>query len=194
MHAVILNGQRHERMLPAAQPMDALLSATLAAAGWKATTFALRAMRIADCTGCFGCWLKLPGICVIPDDAREVAAAITSSNLAVLLTPITFGGYSSELKKALDRVVCSLALPFFQNENGLTRHVPRYRHYPDLMGIGLLPQPCPESEALFADLFRRNALNMRAHQAVHTVIFESDSTETARGKINLLCSQLKGLP
>ena len=31
----------------------------------------------------------------------------------VLLTPITFGGYSSEIKKAMDRSIC-LVLPFFR--------------------------------------------------------------------------------
>lgn len=32
----------------------------------------LSALRIANCVGCFGCWTKTPGRCVIRDDAARV--------------------------------------------------------------------------------------------------------------------------
>lgn len=31
----------------------------------------LSALRIANCVGCFGCWTKTPGRCVIRDDAAD---------------------------------------------------------------------------------------------------------------------------
>jgi len=49
--------------------------------------------------GCFGCWNKTPGTCVMKDDSAKIAKAVVNSDLLIFLTPITFGGYSSELKK-----------------------------------------------------------------------------------------------
>lgn len=32
----------------------------------------LSSKKIANCVGCFGCWTKTPGKCVIRDDATEI--------------------------------------------------------------------------------------------------------------------------
>ena len=39
----------------------------------------LSALRIAPCTGCFGCWTRTPGRCVIRDDATAVYPLIARS-------------------------------------------------------------------------------------------------------------------
>jgi len=70
----------------------------------------LHEIEIASCLGCFGCWVKTPGICVINDEGRDIAKAVIQSNLIIFLTPVIFGGYSSELKKALDRLILILLL------------------------------------------------------------------------------------
>jgi hypothetical protein len=53
-------------------------------------------MKLAHCLGCFGCWLKTPGMCVEDDAGRQVARAIVQSDTTVLYTPATFGGYSPD--------------------------------------------------------------------------------------------------
>ncbi len=125
------------------------------------TVIPLRDMHIRHCNGCFGCWLKIPGMCVIKDAGREVAGAVIQSDLVVFLTPIAFGGYSSELKKAVDRFACSMLLPFFVKRHGETHHPPRYAHRPYLLGIGWLPGPDAESERIFTTLLHRNAVNLQ---------------------------------
>lgn len=124
-------------------------------------SFVLRNMKIVHCMGCFGCWVKTPGMCVMKDDSAAIVRTMVNSDLLIFFTPITFGGYSSELKKALDRMICVI-LPFFTTVNGETHHKPRYAKFPKLMGIGVLPEQDTEKEQIFSELIRRNAVNMHA--------------------------------
>ena len=93
-------------------PILKVLSDALQADGGQVETFPLREMKLAHCLGCFDCWVKTPGMCVEADAGREIAKAIVRSDVTVLFTPVTFGGYSPELKKIVDRFV-QLASPFF---------------------------------------------------------------------------------
>jgi hypothetical protein len=156
MKALILNGGAETD-----QDIEAVHQVAcheLGRAGWAVQKFILRNAAIADCLGCFGCWVKTPGTCVLPDAGREVAAAMIRSDLVVLLTPVTFGGYSSLLKKAMDRIIPLLS-PFFVSISGEVHHKPRYDRYPDLFGVGLLGQEDNDSRAVFSRLIERNALN-----------------------------------
>ena len=75
----------------------------LSGRGFQSEVLTPREMSLSPCTGCFGCWTRRPGRCVQDDDADALARKIMSSGLFVILSPITFGGYSSSVKKALDR-------------------------------------------------------------------------------------------
>jgi multimeric flavodoxin WrbA len=149
----------------------------------------LREMQIAPCTGCFGCWVKTPGICTIPDAGRDVTRAMIQSNLVVLFTPVTFGGYSSELKKAVDRSL-SLLSPFFMRVKGMVRHRSRYRRYPRLVAFGVEKQADPASERLFTDLVDRQGLNMHSPAHAAGVGVLSDDSETLRRRIGTLLSEV----
>ncbi len=109
--------------------------------------------------GCFVCWVKTPGICVKNDIARDIARDIVQSDVLIYLTPIVFGGYSSELKKAVDRSIPTI-LPFFKNIEGEIHHKARYKHYPNLLVLGFLNYSNPEYEKTFRYLVKRNAINM----------------------------------
>ncbi len=145
---------------------DSLIEAT-GEAGLNAEVIALRDLEVAACQGCFGCWIRIPGECVIPDAGRDVARTVIQSDLAVFLTPVTFGGYSSTLKKAVDRLI-PLVSPYFRRVGGEVHHRPRYRRHPRLIGVGLLDRSDPEAETVFAQLVERNAINLctPAHAAV----------------------------
>jgi multimeric flavodoxin WrbA len=114
--------------------------------------------------GCFGCWVKTPGICVIDDDGREIAKKAAQGDLLVYLTPVTFGGYSSELKKTLDRIIPVL-LPYFTLINGEIHHQMRYTKRQRLAVIGVQASPDHESAQIFKTLVDRNALNV--HSPAH---------------------------
>ena len=150
----------------------AAVTAKLKALGWETKAFALAGMDIRPCRGCFACWLKTPGRCVIHDDQEAVLAAAAASDLFIWLTPVTFGGYSPELKKALDRIIPVL-LPFFTTVQGETHHPLRYPHHPRLLAIGTQKEEDADGERVFRHLVGRNALNMGDAQA-DTLVFSGD--------------------
>lgn len=121
----------------------------------------LRDERLAFCQGCFECWTKTPGVCRADDAGRTIAQATIGSHLAVWLTPVTFGGYSSQLKKAVDRLI-GLISPFFALIDGETHHEPRYERYPAMLVLGHLPEFDPEQARVFVHLAHRNAINLHA--------------------------------
>ena len=111
MKAVIFNGAKEGDLTIKA--IEKNIADQLTKERWEVEPIELRNMQIANCIGCFGCWVKTPGTCVINDDGRETTRKAIQSDLMVWLTPVTFGGYSSELKKALDRII-PILLPYFQ--------------------------------------------------------------------------------
>jgi multimeric flavodoxin WrbA len=150
--------------------------------GHALEVIALRERTVAPCIGCFGCWVKTPGVCVIKDEAPEITKTIVRSDLAVYLTPITFGGYSSLLKAQLDRSI-GMMRPEFRDVAGETHHRTRYACYPRILGLGLLQKPDAEMEETFKFMLKRNALNMFAREARTVIVHESDSASMKAEKI-----------
>jgi multimeric flavodoxin WrbA len=158
--ALVLNGMAKDE-----DGVSEILATELNHLGYEVETLTLRDRDIAPCLGCFGCWVKTPGMCVVGDEGRDVVRMAVQSDLMVFLTPVTFGGYSSILKKALDRIIPIIS-PFFMTVGGEIHHRPRYARYPTIVGVGILPQPDEESERIFKTLVSRNAIN--AHSPSHT--------------------------
>jgi len=174
MKAIILNGARNnEKIL---DDVHKIVSAKLSDLNWDVKPFILRELNITHCVGCFECWVKTPGICRFKDDGPQIAEEWIKSDLVIYITPVVFGGYSSELKKALDRIICLIA-PFFMKIDGETHHKPRYEKYPSLMGIGVLPQSDPDSEKIFKTLVYRNSLNFHSPFHIGGVVLNSQEME-----------------
>ena len=188
MKAVILNGSgNNDTTLDKVQQ---IIIDELTDKDWEIEPLIIHKMNIKPCTGCFGCWVKTPGECVINDAGQDTARAIIQSNLVVYLTPVTFGGYSSQLKKVLDRSIVIL-LPFFKKIDGVVHHQARYEHYPRLMGVGLLQQPDKESERIFTTLVGLNAINMHSPEFTAGVVFNNQKKSDIQGKIRTLLSELE---
>jgi len=158
------------------------LQDALRAEGWTVMPWTLRDEKLAYCLGCFECWTKTPGLCRIEDAGRDVARSVIESDLAIFLTPITFGGYSSELKKAVDRIICLIS-PFFTRIGGRidgeVHHHARYARYPAMLGIGVLPEPHAAQEEIFRTLIGRNAINLHAPAHSSAVIYRSQEPAVA---------------
>ncbi len=137
---------------------------------------------IKPCLGCFKCWIETPGKCVIDDYGRTVAKKMIQSDYLLYVTPITYGGYSAELKKAIDRSI-SLLSPFFRIYHNEIHHEKRYDKYPDFIVIGTLSEQDENQEEIFAELVHRNSLNNFAEQVSSQIIYESDDDRIVQNKL-----------
>ncbi len=87
--------------------------------------------KAAPCQGCFGCWMKTPGTCVLEDGLQHLGAAITQSRELISASRCCYGGFSPEVKRAMDRSI-SDSLPFFTYRGGKLHHILRYHRAPAL--------------------------------------------------------------
>jgi multimeric flavodoxin WrbA len=191
MKAILLDGS-HEND-GTGERARAALAAELQDQGWEVEHVLLRERDIGPCAGDFFCWVRTPGTCMLDDDNRTIAAAIVASDLVVYLTPVTFGGYSSALKRMVDHQIQNVS-PFFAQVEGETHHQKRYRKNPDLLAVGWLDAPEPRSEAIFRHLVRRNAINFFAERSASGVVFSGQPDEQIQASVrNLLGTLHNGL-
>ena len=108
----------------------------------------------------------------------------------MFLTPVTFGGYSSEMKKALDRLI-PLILPYFRFVRSDVHHVRRYLRNASLLAVGLMPRPNPDHERIFAQLVERNAINLHAPRARACFVHE-DAVDKRPGIATALDEVIEG--
>lgn len=175
MKTIFLKGSPAAGQDPLSNRAAAVVTALMKAKGWETKAFALAAVDIHPCRGCFSCWVKTPGLCVFKDDGQEpILRAWAEADLVALLTPIAFGGYAPELKKTLDRIIPVL-LPFFIKIRGETHHPQRYPRQRRLLAIGTQRQEDADSESNFRCLVQRNALNMGDIEAT-TVVFSGNAS------------------
>lgn len=149
------------------------LTEGLSSRGWSWEVLRVREMEIGPCRGCFACWVKTPGQCILADDGRRVAESIMGSELTSWITPVTMGGYSAMLKNAVDRLI-PLVLPYFTFVGREVHHVPRYRRYPSLLVVGCLEARDQQEESLFHSVVHRNATNLHAPSAEACIVSASD--------------------
>ena len=183
MRALILNGAQNNDIT--AETVSKLCTDQLKRLNYPVNLINLCSIEISSCLGCFGCWVKTPGICVIDDVGRDIAKSVVQSDLVITITPITFGGYSYELKKALDRLIPILS-PFFMKIAGEIHHKPRYKRYPCYINLGILSEMNNEMADTFTKLATRNAINMQGPASSSGIVLRSQTSEEINEKVSEL--------
>lgn len=77
--------------------------------------------KIEPCRGCFACWFKTNGKCVIKDDANELIEKVNNTYLTIYAFPLYIDSIPAKLKAFLDRMFIIL-MPVFVPYHNLTRH------------------------------------------------------------------------
>lgn len=138
--------------------------------------------QIKICLGCGSCDWSSPGICIIKDKMQEILPMWIKAHLVILLTPLSFGGYHSELKKVIDRLmplkVCQYML--YKRE---MHHKNRYNVTPGLLSIGILSEPDNDQEMIFHNLVKRNAYNFCSDRFNSFILYENESKQKMKEKI-----------
>lgn len=176
MHAVILHGGTARQ--PALEAVHGDICAALQDIGWSVETLRLAEMTICPCVGCFGCWLRTPGECLMDDDGRLTARKQAQTDARIVLSPVSFGGYSGLVKAALDRMIPTIS-PLFELIHGEVHHRLRYPNPAAWYAVGWQPRPDAAKAELFARLNERNAIN--GHSPHHgALVFTDDETSERR--------------
>lgn len=144
------------------------------------------------CTGCFSCWTKTPGQCVIKDDYADMGKNIHEADEVTIISRYTFGGFSGAIKNIFDRCL-AYVLPYFEVSNGESHHQKRYKEDKAFTFI-FYGHNLSEHEKDSARLYvKAVCANFRSH--VKDVIFKEDEdyilakTDTKKkseGKVVLL--------
>jgi Multimeric flavodoxin WrbA len=113
---------------------------------------------LAYCMGCFGCWIKKPGECVISDMMAKINHDYINSDTVIYLSPVIFGQFSANIKNAIDRSLPNV-LPFFKKRHGSTIHPPRYDTYPKQIIVGYGDHLDEEDQKLFTDIIKKHLIN-----------------------------------
>ena len=82
---------------------------------------------IRHCIGCFGCWVKTPGQCVIHDGYENTGADMGKCSELILISKCCYGSVSPFVKNVQDRAL-SYIHPDFVIRKGEMHHKRRYKN------------------------------------------------------------------
>ncbi len=77
---------------------------------------------IAPCQGCFGCWERMDGHCVIEDDQNAILDIYREAAVIIWSFPLYCYGMPSHLKAFLDRTIPLVKMKMVQTGDGTVRH------------------------------------------------------------------------
>jgi multimeric flavodoxin WrbA len=131
-------------------------------AGAETENIFLAKQKIKPCTGCFCCWVKTPGECVIKDDMAVLRSKYMASDIIVFATPLYVDNVTGIMKNFMDRLV-PLADPYFEkDENGQYRHIKGFDKVQKIAVISNCGFPEQEHFQVLRLLFRRIARNFHS--------------------------------
>jgi len=84
----------------------------------------VREKQIAPCRGCFGCWQRGDGHCVIRDDQNAILDLYREADVIIWSFPLYCYGMPSPLKALLDRTIPLVRMNMVQLPDGTVRHEP----------------------------------------------------------------------
>jgi multimeric flavodoxin WrbA len=184
MRALLLNGayESGDAVDRLAQPARRVL----ASAATEVLPLTLREKDIAFCSGCFGCWTTHRGACVVEDDGYDLAQEARNCDLLVFLTPVVFGGYGWQLKKAVDRLLPDLAPYFLSEQSPLPSN-----QFAALLGIGVMTEEDEIEASMFLSLVERNASNYHSARHACLVVDAQIPPESFQGKLSAALATLE---
>jgi multimeric flavodoxin WrbA len=88
-------------------------------------TITIYQKNIDHCRGCYCCWAKTPGKCIINDDMEDIIEKYTGANIVIWSFPLYYYGMPSKTKAAMDRLLPNLLPNIIVDKDGKVRHPAR---------------------------------------------------------------------
>lgn len=85
---------------------------------------------IKNCIGCFGCFMKSPGRCVLNDNYNRMGEIMGHANEVIVLSECIYGTYSTFVRNVLDRTLSTIHPDFTYSRNNEMHHRLRYFNNP----------------------------------------------------------------
>ena len=130
--------------------------------------------RIKHCIGCFGCWVKTPGECVIKDGFDRTGCDMGKCEELIMISECLYGGFSEFVKKVQDRAISYVRGDFDIVENEM-RHRRRYSNRIKLSAYFYGDDITEEEKRTAEGIVKANAKNFYA--TVEKVAFYNNSQE-----------------
>ncbi|MCC5912227.1 MAG: flavodoxin family protein [Clostridiaceae bacterium] len=113
------------------------------------------------CIGCWSCWLKTPGRCVMKDAMAESYSDYVNSDTVILLMDTVQGFISHQAKAFLDRTIPHYH-PYIEMVDGECHHVARYECYPDMVFYYDTEGLTNQEEQVIEDYLYRTAYHFKS--------------------------------
>jgi hypothetical protein len=126
----------------------------------------LKVVRLGDepitaCIGCWNCWLKNPGRCVMKDQMAEFYPDYVNSDTVILLMDTAQGFINHQAKAFLDRTIPHYN-PYIEIVDGECHHVARYKSYPDMVFFYDPEGLTSQEEQVIEDYLYRTAYHFKS--------------------------------
>ena len=130
--------------------------------------------KIVKCNGCFGCWLRTPGICVKHDGTENIGKQMSGYEEFIIISKNLYGGFSKSVKNVLDRSI-SFSLPFFAVRNNEQHHQMRYENNGKIRVFIYNSNEITESDkSALIEITKANSINMNIND-YETIFFNNIS-------------------
>lgn len=122
MNCIVINGSPKVQRSNTIQ----LARAFVEGAGWEnVETIDIAKISLKACIGCYVCWTKTPGKCVLPDDMNSILEKLVSADVIVWSFPLYSHSVPGGLKNFIDRQL-PLNLPVMDKKQESGGHPLRY--------------------------------------------------------------------
>ena len=128
MKILVINGSPRGERSNTLRVTNAFVRGMARSADISVETVDISKMDIRPCLGCFCCWSKTPGRCVINDDVRSVTLKILAADLVIYSFPLFYYSVASRLKALIERQLPTVA-PFMTGQSDYLvngGHPPRF--------------------------------------------------------------------
>ncbi|MEX1308702.1 MAG: flavodoxin family protein [Eubacteriales bacterium] len=180
MKITIINGAPTDEWVAFEQAIDNLKEDL--SSKHEVEIFTVRDMNIKYCIGCFGCWVKTPGRCMLKDDMETILKSIVKTDVQLFLSPAIAGYISSDAKKVMEREIPTL-LPYLRCFDAELHHPLRYEKAPDL-GVILMDdgQLDDETRAITFDTFDRLVHNFHCKRLIKATATAENIAEVIKNE------------